>query len=156
PPGVFFMPSKSPDLVTCNSRGCGHLNAPSADFCARCGSPLEHITARGDTVPTIDDAGSPAIQAVGYSSQPPGADDSPDEKERYWYHNVYQGDKVKQLTFRAVMMGGILGMFMSISNLYTTLQLGWSFGVAITACVLSYVIWNGIRAISGGELTQMS
>jgi uncharacterized oligopeptide transporter (OPT) family protein len=45
---------------------------------------------------------------------------------------------------------------MSISNLYTTLKLGWSFGVAITACVLSYVIWNAIRAIWGGRLSQMT
>ncbi|MEZ4393882.1 MAG: OPT family oligopeptide transporter [Polyangiales bacterium] len=33
-------------------------------------------------------------------------------------------------------------MLMSISNLYTTLKLGWAFGVAITACVLSFAIWN--------------
>jgi uncharacterized oligopeptide transporter (OPT) family protein len=44
-------------------------------------------------------------------------------------------------------MGGILGAIMSISNLYTTLKVGWAFGVAITACVLSYVIWNGLRAL---------
>jgi len=53
-------------------------------------------------------------------------------------------------------MGGILGMFMSISNLYTILKLGWSFGVAITACVLSFVIWNAIRGMSGGKISQMT
>src|SRR5437660_7102424 len=53
-------------------------------------------------------------------------------------------------------MGGVLGMFMSISNLSTTLKLGWAFGVAITACVLSYVIWNAVRALSGGKLSQMT
>ncbi|MES2568469.1 MAG: OPT/YSL family transporter, partial [Verrucomicrobiota bacterium] len=60
------------------------------------------------------------------------------------------------LTVRAVMMGGVLGMFMSLSNLYTTLKLGWAFGVAITACVLSFVVWNAMRALSGGRLSQMS
>jgi uncharacterized oligopeptide transporter (OPT) family protein len=50
----------------------------------------------------------------------------------------------------------MLGMFMSISNLYTTLKLGWLFGVAITACVLSYVIWNAIRAVSGGRVGEMT
>ncbi len=81
---------------------------------------------------------------------------TPEEKELHWYQHVYQGEHVKQLTLRAVLMGGILGMFMSISNLYTTLRLGWSFGVAITACVLSYVIWNTIRAISGNRLSEMT
>jgi len=83
-------------------------------------------------------------------------DATPEEKDLYWYTHIFQGDKQKQLTVRAVLMGGILGMFMSISNLYTTLKLGWSFGVAITACVLSYVIWNLLRAFSGHRLTQMS
>jgi hypothetical protein len=69
---------------------------------------------------------------------------------------VYQGDRVPQLTFRAVAMGAVLGMMMSVSNLYTTLKVGWSFGVAITACVLSFVLWNAFRALSGGRLSRMS
>ncbi len=56
-----------------------------------------------------------------------------------------------QLTLRAVVMGGILGMLMSASNLYTTLSIGWSFGVAITACVMSFVIWNAIRTLTGAS-----
>jgi len=67
---------------------------------------------------------------------------APDDRERLWHQHYYQGDHVPQLTVRAVLVGGMLGMVMSISNLYTTLKLGWSFGVAITACVLSYAIWN--------------
>jgi len=83
---------------------------------------------------------------------------TPDEIERQWFEKIYtgRGDRQRQLTFRAVLMGGVLGMFMSISNLYTTLKLSWAFGVAITACVLSYVIWNGLRTLSGGKLGQMS
>src|SRR5439155_11443081 len=59
-------------------------------------------------------------------------------------------------TLRAVVMGAVLGMLMSVSNLYTTLKVGWSFGVAITSCVLSYVIWNAVRALSAGRLSNMS
>lgn len=81
---------------------------------------------------------------------------TPEEKDAHWLKYVYQGDQQPQFTLRAVLMGGLLGMFMSISNLYTTLKLGWAFGVAITACVLSYVIWNGLRRVSGGRLTPMS
>ncbi len=76
-------------------------------------------------------------------------------RQEYWYKNIYQGHKVPQLTWRAVVMGGILGSLMSISNLYTTLKIGWSFGVAITACVLSFVIWNAFRTIFR-KLTPMS
>ncbi len=67
-----------------------------------------------------------------------------EDRDRVWYERYYQGDGVPQLTLRAVLMGGFIGMAMSVSNLYTTLKLGWAFGVAITACVLSYAIWNTV------------
>jgi uncharacterized oligopeptide transporter (OPT) family protein len=47
-------------------------------------------------------------------------------------------------------------MLMSASNLYTTLSIGWAFGVAITACVMSYVIWTIVRAISLNSVSKMS
>lgn len=80
------------------------------------------------------------------------------EKEDHqlvWLNTVYQGDTVPQLTVRAVIMGGLLGSLMSISNLYTSLKLGWAFGVAITACVLSFVIWNTVCRLIP-KLTPMS
>jgi OPT family oligopeptide transporter len=83
-------------------------------------------------------------------------DASPEEKDLHWFTHVYQGDKMPQLTFRAVAMGAGLGMLMSVSNLYTTMKVGWGFGVAITACVMSFVFWNFFRLLSGGMLSQMS
>ncbi len=83
-------------------------------------------------------------------------DATPEEKDHFWYTHIYRGDRVPQLTLRAVLMGAVIGMAMSISNLYTTIKLGWSFGVAITACVISYVAWNGIRAASRHRLSNMS
>ncbi len=80
----------------------------------------------------------------------------PARSEADWFRHVYQGDRMPQLTWRAVLMGGALGMLMSAANLYTTLKIGWSFGVAITSCVLSYVIWNFFRLASGGRLSEMS
>ncbi len=82
-----------------------------------------------------------------------GSGEDPDLK---WLREVYQGEHQKQLTWRAVITGGLLGMFLSISNLYTTLKLGWAFGVAITACVMSYVLWNVLRGVSGGRMSQMT
>jgi len=81
---------------------------------------------------------------------------TPAQKDLDWYTHVYKGDQVPQLTVRAVVMGGVLGMLMSVSNLYTTLKLGWAFGVAITACVMSYVLWNGLRSLTGGRLGPMT
>ncbi len=80
---------------------------------------------------------------------------APEDRDRAWVKHYYQGDDVPQLTWRAVIMGGVLGMLMSISNLYTTLKLGWSFGVAITACVLSYAIWNAFTVL-GLAKTKMT
>src|SRR6476646_7733694 len=83
---------------------------------------------------------------------------TPDEIEKQWFEKIYtgRGDRQRQLTLRAVLMGGILGMLMSISNLYTVLKLGWSFAVAITACVLSFVLWNALRTVLGGKVGQMT
>ena len=47
-----------------------------------------------------------------------------------------------QLTWRAVIMGSVLGGVLSLTNLYIGLKAGWGFGVAITACILSYAIWT--------------
>src|SRR5450432_261933 len=66
-----------------------------------------------------------------------------EEIERDWLENVYQGDAVPQLTFRAVGMGLLLGVVMAFSNLYVGLKTGWALGVAITACILSFSIFRG-------------
>lgn len=71
---------------------------------------------------------------------------TPEELELQWFKNHYRGD-IPQLTFRAVLMGGLLGAVMSLTNLYIGLKSGWGFGVAITACVLSYAIWKSLRKI---------
>ncbi len=62
------------------------------------------------------------------------------QREAYWYKHYYQGDNAPQLTFRAILIGSILGMVMSLSNLYIGLKTGWALGIGITACILSYSI----------------
>jgi len=63
---------------------------------------------------------------------------TPEAIERDWFENVYAGDRMPQLTVRAVVMGMLLGMIMACSNVYVGLKLGWSMGVAITSCILAY------------------
>jgi uncharacterized oligopeptide transporter (OPT) family protein len=79
---------------------------------------------------------------------------TPEEKDRQWFEQCYRGDTQRQLTVRAVIMGGIIGMFTAVSNLYTTLKIGWSFGVSITACVISFVAWNTICKMLNGALSR--
>jgi uncharacterized oligopeptide transporter (OPT) family protein len=69
---------------------------------------------------------------------------TPEEIERQWYEKVYRGrgDSMPQLTWRAVLMGSVLGGVLSLTNLYIGLKAGWGMGVAITACILSYAIWT--------------
>jgi len=72
---------------------------------------------------------------------------TPEEIERQWYEEVYRGrgDTMVQLTWRAVLMGSVLGGVLSLTNLYIGLKSGWGFGVAITACILSYAIWSSLH-----------
>jgi uncharacterized oligopeptide transporter (OPT) family protein len=86
----------------------------------------------------------------------PRPDAPPAEKDTYWYQHVYRGEHVPQLTVRAVLTGAVLGIFMAMSNLYTLLKLGWTFGVVVTAVVLSFVFWNLLRGLTGGRLRQMT
>ena len=69
---------------------------------------------------------------------------TPEEIEQQWYDQVYKGrgDSMRQLSWRAVLMGSVLGGVLSLTNLYIGLKSGWGFGVAITACILSYSIWS--------------
>jgi uncharacterized oligopeptide transporter (OPT) family protein len=72
---------------------------------------------------------------------------TPEELEREWFENVYRGDSMPQLTWRAVIMGSFLGAFLSLQNLYVGLKTGWGLGVAITSCILSFTIWKSFRKL---------
>lgn len=94
----------------------------------------------------------PAVGSHGHGPDPyenyelpiEGFKGTPEEIERQWYEQCYQGrgDSMAQLTWRAVLMGSVLGGVLSLTNLYIGLKAGWGFGVAITACILSYAIWT--------------
>jgi len=83
---------------------------------------------------------------------PEGRARSAEEIEREWYETVYRGagDRLPQFTVRAVVMGALLGGVMALTNLYVALKIGFTSGVAITACILSYSIWRGLRVVLPG------
>ena len=92
-------------------------------------------------------AGSPAPEDAPLPVE--GFQGSPEEIERQWLEKVYRGrgDSMLQFTLRAVVMGSVLGGVLSLTNLYIGLKAGWGFGVAITACILSYAIWTTFHRI---------
>ncbi|HEY0095348.1 MAG TPA: OPT family oligopeptide transporter [Archangium sp.] len=90
---------------------------------------------------------SPSPQQLKLSPEPPHAQSlaTPDP-ERHWLENVYKGE-VRQLTVRAVIAGMLIGAVMCLSNLYVILKTGWSLGVTITACILAFATFSGLRAV---------
>src|ERR1017187_8799200 len=87
---------------------------------------------------------TPEKPAVEFKLPVEGFTGTPEEIERQWFEKVYKGrgDSMRQLTWRAVLMGSVLGAVLSLTNLYIGLKSGWGMGVAITACILSYAIWT--------------
>lgn len=83
-------------------------------------------------------------ESAGVSSAEPPR--SPAEIERHWFEHVYAGDRMPQLTKRALIMGMMLGMVMACSNVYVGLKSGWGMGVAITSCIMAWSIFAVLHA----------
>ena len=95
------------------------------------------------------EAETPEKPAADFELPIEGFTGTPEEIERQWFEKVYRGrgDSMCQLTWRAVLMGSVLGAVLSLTNLYIGLKAGWGMGVAITACILSYAIWTAFVKI---------
>ena len=78
---------------------------------------------------------------------PPSEHRPEDQQALEWLENVYQGDKVRQISVRAIVTGMLIGGVMSISNLYVGLKTGWGLGVTITACIIAYAVFSALEAI---------
>jgi uncharacterized oligopeptide transporter (OPT) family protein len=91
---------------------------------------------------------SPSPQQLKLTPEPPhpAAPLAAADPEQYWLQNVYKGAE-NQLTVRAVIAGMLIGAVMCLSNLYVILKTGWSLGVTITACVLSFAAFGALRAV---------
>jgi uncharacterized oligopeptide transporter (OPT) family protein len=75
-------------------------------------------------------------------------DEAPeDHTARAWLEEVYQGDTVRQLSVRSIVLGMLIGAVMSVSNLYVGLKTGWSLGVTITACIIAYAVFRALAAV---------
>lgn len=85
---------------------------------------------------------------------PDGTPMTQDEIDTYWLQHVYK-PHVPQLTPRAVVTGMLLGGVMSLSNLYVGLKTGWGLAVTVTAAVLAFGIFSGLkRAVPFGPFKR--
>ena len=70
----------------------------------------------------------------------------PDDPEERWLRTTYQPD-ARNLTVRAAIGGMLIGAVMCLSNLYVFFKTGWSMGVTLTACILAFASFQGLKAI---------
>jgi uncharacterized oligopeptide transporter (OPT) family protein len=68
-------------------------------------------------------------------------------ESRRWLAEVYQGDRVRQLSVRSIVTGMIMGGVMSVSNLYVGLKTGWGLGVTITSCIMAFAVFKMLEGI---------
>jgi uncharacterized oligopeptide transporter (OPT) family protein len=67
--------------------------------------------------------------------------------EAEWYARIHRPNAA-QLTVRAIVLGSVLGFFLSFTNIYIGLKTGWFLGVNLTAALLSYAVWTGLTNLA--------
>jgi uncharacterized oligopeptide transporter (OPT) family protein len=75
----------------------------------------------------------------------PGA--TPEDADTFWLREVYQGDRVPQLTLRAVLLGSAIGVCTCAINLYAGLKGGVISGVAVMAGLLAHGGHGALRRL---------
>ncbi len=73
-----------------------------------------------------------------------------DQKDRWWFQNVYRGD-MPQLTIRSAITGFILGGLLSATNLYIGAKTGWALGVGLTSVILAFAMFKALSSIGLGR-----
>ena len=101
----------------------------------------------------LDKANEPPVCSPG--AKYPGTQNAPpipaghdiETNDRWWIENVYCGDKMRQLSVRAIVSGMLIGGLMSVSNLYVGLKAGWGLGVTVTSCIIAYAVFKSLEAV---------
>ncbi|KAF9431821.1 hypothetical protein BGZ76_011662 [Entomortierella beljakovae] len=55
----------------------------------------------------------------------------------------------QQFTWRAAIVGSLLGCVVAASNMYLGLQIGWTFGAALWGCIFGFLILKAISTATG-------
>src|SRR3954470_20543286 len=69
-----------------------------------------------------------------------------EQKDRWWYENVYRGD-LPQLTLRSGLTGFLLGGVLSATNLYVGGKTGVTLGVNLTSVILAFAMFRFLARV---------
>ncbi|HEY4176259.1 MAG TPA: OPT family oligopeptide transporter [Kofleriaceae bacterium] len=64
------------------------------------------------------------------------------------------GDE-RQLTWRAVATGWVLGALLAFANIYIGLRTGWFFSMALVACLMSFASWRALGVFGARPLSLL-
>jgi OPT family oligopeptide transporter len=77
-----------------------------------------------------------------------------EQKDRWWFENVWKGN-MPQLTLRSALTGFFLGGILSATNLYVGAKTGWTLGVGITSVILAFAMFKVLGRIGMKEITLL-
>jgi uncharacterized oligopeptide transporter (OPT) family protein len=69
-----------------------------------------------------------------------------EQKDRWWFENVYRGN-MPQLTLRSALSGMMIGGLLSMTNLYVGAKTGWTLGVGITSVIVAFAMFKVMSQI---------
>jgi uncharacterized oligopeptide transporter (OPT) family protein len=75
-----------------------------------------------------------------------------EQKDRWWFENVYRGN-MPQLTLRSALTGFVLGGLLSVTNLYVGAKTGWTLGVGLTSVILAFAIYRVFSQLGARDMT---
>ncbi len=75
-----------------------------------------------------------------------------EQKDRWWFTNVYRGD-MAQLTLRSALTGFVLGGLLSATNLYVGAKTGWTLGVGLTSVILTFALYRAFMRLGARDMT---
>jgi len=68
-----------------------------------------------------------------------------EQKDRWWFENVYRGE-MPQLTIRSAVTGFLLGGVLAATSLYIAGKTGIGIGVGLTSVILAFAIYRGLAS----------
>lgn len=113
---------------------------------ASAAAPDEHAETKSLSPTTGGSETAHEEDAQAVDKHPDGTPMTQDEIDTHWLRHVYK-PHIPQLTPRAVVTGMLLGGVMSLSNLYVGLKTGWGLAVTVTAAVLAFGIFSGLKRV---------
>ena len=100
---------------------------------------------------------TPEVESEESSIPPPPPPGSPvAERDAFWREHVYLGNEQRQFTLRAVIIGGLFGGLIAVTNLYITLKTGWGLGLGIIAMLGTYTGMNILRNLTNGRIAAFT